>query len=70
MLKLRITAFNASTRFLGEARRNGGPQYAAQIMPEVLTILGLRVPNGVIPEPLRQGNLCDALPVRPGHRPN
>ncbi|MBK3797856.1 hypothetical protein GAY33_01125 [Azospirillum brasilense] len=65
MLKLRITAFNASTRFLGEARRNGGPEYAAQIMPSVLEMLGIRAPADIVPAPLRQGRLFGALPGWP-----
>ncbi|MBP2312615.1 KilA-N domain-containing protein [Azospirillum soli] len=70
LLKIRITACNAVTRLLGEARRNGGAQYAAHIMPAAFEMLGIRVPDSVIPAPLRQGNLFDALPSWSGHRPN
>ncbi|WP_372393690.1 KilA-N domain-containing protein (plasmid) [Azospirillum sp. HJ39] len=69
-LKLRITACNAGTRLLGEARRNGGPEYAAQIMPVVLNMLGIKAPADLFPSPLRQGNLFAALPNWPSQPPH
>lgn len=69
-LKLRITACNAGTRLLGEARRNGGPAYAAQIMPAVLNMLGIQAPTDIVPSALRQGRLFGSLPGWPDQPPH